>query len=240
MITVSVDKLIAALKKKGYKVAEDDTKNYNLNIVGIRNSTQVPNSFDDTIVMFWKFQGKWNIRTFPCTTEPGNYWLLNPSNVLGTGILKEGQYIDTWEIALHQGKYEALCQRKPVTAIRDFDKDAQLDFNAPDLTTLKKTTTKTATETIDKWTDAAGKVMWIEATGLYGINIHRANENGKSVLVDKWSAACQVLQNRQIFHPDNQTVKVYEFDYFLHLAKQRAVNFGPKFTYTLIRDKDIA
>lgn len=208
-MTYTVEKIIAVLKAKGYAVFEDDSKNYNLNIVGIRSANNVPNAFDDLFTVFWKFKGEWHLRAFPCTTDPGLYWLKNPMQTLGTAIVKEGQYRGVWQIGLHQGKYKALCQRKPIIIIRDFDRDGELDFNS-------------------------GR----ETTGIYGINGHRANENGKSIFVDKWSAGCQVLQNREIFNPDNQAVKCFEFDYLMSLCDKSAAIWGNSFTYTLINEKD--
>lgn len=237
-MTLTVEQIIKVLKQKNYSVFEQDTKNFNVNIVGIRSAIQKSNSFDDLITVFWKYQGKWELRVFPCTTDPGAYWLRNPSDPNGTGILKEGQYLQTYQIDLHQGKYKALCQRlKPVTVIRDFDLDDELDFYAPDLSKLTKKEKKSSTETVIEWHDLKKKI-WVEATGMYGVNIHRANENGQSVSVEKWSAACQVLQNRSIFNPDNQAVKVYEFDYFMYLMSKAAEIYGNKFSYTLLNAKN--
>src|SRR3990167_6829368 len=149
------DQIIEVMRKKGYIIKEDDSKPFNLNIAGIRSATPVPNAFDDTINVFWKFDGKWNIRTFPCTTDPGIYWLNHPSNPLGTGILKEGQWIDCWNIGLHQGKYRALCQCAPVTLIRDFDLDNTLDFSVPNLEGKMYKQISKKGETIQEWYDDA-------------------------------------------------------------------------------------
>lgn len=210
-MTYTIDKIITVLKSKGYPVIEDDTKPYNLNIVGIRNFIDVkPNSFDDIMAIFWKYQSSWTLRIFPCTTDPGLHGLLNPQNPKGTAIVKEGYYKDLWHIGMHQGKYKALTQKNPITVIRDFDRDAELDFNS-------------------------GK----EETGIFGINGHRANENGKSVQIDSWSSGCQVLQNRQINNPDNQLVKVFEFDYFMYLCQKKIDGGnGDGFSYSLISSKD--
>jgi len=207
---VSTTNLIRVANEKGYKIFDNDTKNHNINIWGIRHRNPTSNSFDDLIVVFWKFLGKWTLVSFPCTTDPGRYWLEHPLNVNGTGIMKEGQWKGLWKIGMHQGKYKALVQVSPVTLIRDNDKDSEIDYDATKLD-----------------------------TGLFGVNCHRANENGKSVSVDKWSAACQVLQNREIFNPENNAVKVFEFDYFMHLCELAAERFGNSFTYTLIRDTDL-
>lgn len=234
------DQIIQVMKQKGYLVKEDDSKQFNLNIVGIRSATQTPNSFDDQMNVFWKFNGQWNMRTFPCTTDPGTYWLNHPSNPLGTGILKEGQYIDAWQIGLHQNKYKALCQRLPITVIRDFNMDNVLDFVVPDLEGKIFKQINNTGETIKEWHDDAGKLIWRESTGIYGINIHRAAENGQSIHVDNWSAGCQVFQNRYIFHPDNNAEKVYEFDYFMYLAVQASAIYGNKFSYSLLNQKDFS
>lgn len=206
---VTVEDLLKVAVRKSYKVFQNDTKPYNLNIWGIRHTSKVPNAFDDIIVDFWKYQGKWNIRTYPATTDPGTYWLNNPLSKLGTAIVKEGQYPGLWKIGLHQGTYKALVQKSPITVIRDNNKDNKLDFDS------------TSTE-----------------TGIFGINNHRANDNGKSVNVDKWSAGCMVMQNREIFNPDNNAVKVHEFDYHLHLCEQAAAIHGNSFTYTLIGEQE--
>jgi hypothetical protein len=84
----------------------------------------------------------------------------------GVAILKEGQYRGSHMIGLHQGKYEALRQKKPLKVYRDKDKDGVYDFIEENV-----------------------------KEGIYGINIHRATANPgkKSVAVDKWSAGCQVI-----------------------------------------------
>ena len=240
-MTYTVDKIIAILKSKGYPVAEDTSKDYNLNLVGIRSNNTVPNSFDDLFTVFWKNSKGWTFRVFPCTTDPGSTWLLDKdgkANPAGTGILKEGYHKDLWCLGLHQGKYEALKQCSPVTVIRDFDKDNVLDFYAPDLSKLtKKEYTSNNIKTVE-WLDASNKLMWREQTGIIGLNGHRANENGQSVQVGAWSAACQVLQNRQVNNPDNQMVKVFEFDYMMFLAKKYFSTWRDKISYTLLNQKD--
>jgi len=237
MITYTIQSIIAVLKAKGYALFEDDSKNYNLNLIGVRSNGATPNSFDDLMIVIWKHQGEWNMRAFPITTDPGTYWLEHPIQELGAAIVKEGQYRGLWQKALHQGKYAALCQRKPITVIRDFNKDNRLDFETPDLTGLRVATTEAGGETLREYFEE-DHLVWRESSGLYGINCHRASENGHSINVDKWSAGCQVLQNREIINPDNQAVKVFEFDYFMHLVDQAIANWGNSFTYTLINEND--
>jgi hypothetical protein len=168
--------LITLFKIKNYKL---NTRPYELNIVGVRSKGTIPNKFDDKIYVFWKNDNdKWEGKSYNSTTDPGTYWLKNPSSKLGTAILKEGQYVDSYQIGLHQGKYEALTQKKPVTVIRDYDRNAILDFSN-------------------------GK----EEKGLFGINIHRSSPTGTSINVDKWSAGCQVFENGKDFDDFMQMAK---------------------------------
>ena len=156
--------LITALKIKGYRIF---TRPYELNIVGKRSPTTIPNIFDDKINVFWTNNvGDWEGRVYDATTDAGTFWLLNPMQSKGTALLKEGQYIDSYAVGLHQGKYVALVQVKPVTVIRDYDRNAILDF-----------------------------YNGVEDTGMHGINVHRANETGTTKTIDKYSAGCQVFSN---------------------------------------------
>jgi len=160
--------LLLLMRLRGDKVYD---KPYQLNIVGIRNTSTTPNKFDDTMYVFWKNdKNMWQGKFYTITTDPGTYWLKNPMSKLGAAILKEGQYIDAYKIGLHKGEYKALVQQKPVTVIRDYDRNAILDFNN-------------------------GK----EEKGNFGINIHRAGAKGSSINVDKWSAGCQVFENADDF-----------------------------------------
>lgn len=141
--------LINQLESLDFKVFK---RPYELNIVGERKDSTVPNSFDDKIFVFWKNDNnKWEGKEYKSTTDPGTFWLKKPMNVNGTAILKAGQYIDTYKTGLHKGK-PALVQNKPVTVIRDYDRNAILDFNN-------------------------GK----EYTGNFGINIHRAGKASTQV-----------------------------------------------------------
>ena len=162
----SIRALIASLRKKGYIVYDKPNQ---LNIVGVRKDSTVPNKFDDLIYAFWKTdKGDWEGKYFTATTDPGTYYLKNPLSKLGTAILKEGQWVDAYIIGKHKGQYDALVQNKPLTVIRDYDRNAILDFNN-------------------------GR----EETGLFGINIHKAGKDSKDV--DTWSAGCQVFQKSDDF-----------------------------------------
>ncbi len=167
-----ISKLKYIAKSNGYIIYDDP---YKLNIWGVRSPSTTPNSFDDEIHVFYtgivNRKKKWEHHIFKCTTDPGTYWLENPMNPQGTALLATGQYIDTYKIAKHRNKYYALCQRlKKVTVIRDYNRNAILDFYN-------------------------GKTQ----TGMFGINIHRARKTGDTFQVDSHSAGCQVFQNASDF-----------------------------------------
>lgn len=179
------------LKRKGFVL---HTRPYELNIVGIRSHTVLPNRFDDEIHVFYKSKPKkWEYHIFKATTDPGTYWLKNPMQPQGTAILAQGQYVNGYQIGLHQGKYKALVQAKPVGILRDYDRNAKLDF-----------------------------LNGYKESGFFGINIHRAFAQGKTKIVDKFSAGCQVFSNAR------------DFDFFMGLAEQHSKLYGNLFTYTLL------
>jgi len=113
---------------------------------------------------------KWNYHLYKATTDPGTFWLKNPAYLQGTAILKEGQYENAYALGLHQGKYTALVEIKPVVVMRDYDRNAVLDFKNGSL-----------------------------EKGTFGINIHHAASKGKTLYVDKYSAGCQVFQSAEDF-----------------------------------------
>ena len=161
------EQIETAVKAKGYKWFENG--DYNLNIVGVRNGetgTEVTNKFDDFLTLSYKIDGEWNYHCFDATTDPGKHWVENIMREEGVAVLKENQYRGSHKIGLHQGKYEALRQQKPVQVYRDNDLDGNYDL---------------LEENIQE--------------GIFGINIHRATkwEGKKSTQIDKWSAGCQVI-----------------------------------------------
>ena len=146
-----------------------DKGDYNLNIIGVRNSDtkdKVTNRFDDKLTLSYKVNGKWQFHSFDCTTDPGTHWVENIMREEGVAILKPGQYRGSHIIRKHQGRYEALGQDKPVKVYRDKNRDTYYNLYE---------------ESVQE--------------GLFGINIHRATKyaNKKSTQVDKWSAGCQVI-----------------------------------------------
>ena len=176
-----------AVETKGYKWFEGG--DYNLNIVGIRNSEtngNVTNKFDDYITVSYSVNSELKYHQFEATTDPGLHWEQNLLNRDGVAILVPNQYRGSHQIGLHQNKYEALRQVKPLQVYRDKNKNGVYDFLGENI-----------------------------QEGIYGINIHRATSKvgGKSIQIDKWSAGCQVIASYDDFELFmelvNKSAKIY-------------------------------
>jgi hypothetical protein len=157
-----------AVKAKGYAWFEG-AKDYDVNIVGVRNSAtgnKVTNVFDDHLTVSYKVGGEWKFHVWSATTDPGKKGVMEYHNAAGVARLVEGQYRGSHAIGLHQGKYEALKQAKNVKVYRDANRDMTYD------------------ET---------KI----AEGVFGINIHKAGTD--STYVENWSEGCQVFKKAADF-----------------------------------------
>ncbi|HVI45228.1 MAG TPA: hypothetical protein VM802_10170 [Chitinophaga sp.] len=177
-----IEQLKQLLFARGYRLF---TRPFELNIIGVRSANHVPNAFSDHIyVVYMDANGSWQLRSYEATTDPGTPFLLSPINSAGAAILKPGQYKDCYAIGMHRGQYLALVQRRPVTVIRDYNRN-----NVPDYTTGK------------------------EQTGMFGINIHRAAAYGKTKLVDSFSAGCQVFADADNFQEFMQLAERHKQQY---------------------------
>lgn len=166
----TLNDIIRTAEKKGYTI---DKRPYKLNMIGVRNSAATDQKkFDDQIAYFYyDNNGTLVGKVATATTDPSTYFLNEPMNPQGAAILQAGEYKDTWKIGLHRGSYKALVQSKPVTVIRDNDRNAYINYFAP------------------------------TTTGLYGINIHRASLTKNNVTeIGRDSAGCQVFQNASDFN----------------------------------------
>jgi hypothetical protein len=159
-----------AVKAKGY-VYFAGPKDYDVNIVGVRNSEpgqKVTNIFDDKLTISYRVDGKWHYHDWDATTEPGKKGVMQFHNSKGVARLVPGQYRGAYAVSMHQGKYDALCQRLGnVTVWRDKNKDMTFDEVTTD-------------------------------TGMFGINIHKAGT--VSNFVENWSEGCQVFKRTKDFN----------------------------------------
>jgi hypothetical protein len=164
----SVEKIEKTVKSKGY-VWFEGVKDYDVNIVGVRNSdtdNDVTNLFDDILTISYKVNGLWVYKEWRITTDPGKKGVMEFHNVAGVARLVPGQYRRSHTIGLHQGKYEALRQQNNVKVYRDKNKDMDYDTD-------------------------------IIQEGVFGINIHKAGVD--STYVENWSEGCQVFKRSADF-----------------------------------------
>ena len=163
------EQIEAAVRAKGY-VWFDGAKDYDVNIVGIRNSAPgqtVTNAFDDWLTLSYKIAGQWKFHVWPATTDPGKKGVLEYGNPGGVARLVEGQYRGSHTIGLHKGKYKALRQKGVVKVFRDANKDMKYDETRI-------------------------------SEGVFGINIHKAGRD--STFVENWSEGCQVFKREADFN----------------------------------------
>lgn len=166
----SKEQIEKAVKSQGY-VWFNGAKDYDVNIVGVRNATpgqKVTNLFDDKLTLSYKINGQWFYHEWDATTEPGKKGVMQFHNSGGVARLVPNQYRGAYAVSMHQGKYQALCQRLgDVTVWRDKNRD--MDFDEI-----------------------------IRDTGMFGINIHKAGT--VSNFVENWSEGCQVFKRTKDFN----------------------------------------
>ena len=186
--------------RKGYRFFKGV---YNLNIIGVRSKESVKqsNKFDDAIVICWGIDSE--------RTGMHNKLIFAATTDPGIKSLKVPMNVKGTAI-LVPGQYRGshkigLHQGKYEALVQCAPVKVYRDANRDDILDVDK-------RTID--------------TGMFGINIHKAGL--ASVIVDGWSAGCQVV------------AKTNEYEIFMDLCrKQKLAGYGDKFTYTLLEEKDL-
>ena len=227
---LNIDNIIKYARIKDYDIFEDNG-NYNLNIWFIRSENSKPGRFDDVQIVFWKHDGEWYKHIYTCTTDPGRHYLLNPLNINGTAIVRPGQYKGAWKLGYHQGRkdHPALVQHRPITVIRDFNKDTILDYNIINNDLIVNMTIETKGHNkIIKYLDRDNKVIHLEEEGYFGINNHRASDSLISKIVGRYSAGCLVQNNPKLY-----------YQRFIPTIQNAVDIWGNNFSFTLITEKDI-
>ena len=177
--TITVEKCLAIASKMKYQVF---SKPYQLNIWGVRSADKNTKEFNDTEFIFYKStNGIWVYNIFTITTDPSDFYLLNPINPKGTAIVKSGQYIDLWNFGFHKDRsdHKALVQVNPIKVYRDSNLDEFLTFKE---------------DSVDE--------------GLFGINNHRASKNIITRFIGAYGAGCQV--HSDCFRYDNEFIPLIE------------------------------
>jgi hypothetical protein len=167
------------MKDNGYQWYEED---YQLNIVGVTNSEAGPlpnltNLFDDFFTVTYKVNGETQFHIWPCTTRPGEWYLLGRPNSAGTRTkLNEVgtafmpthktavRHPNTYMVRQHN-TYEAVgTQYKKLVSFRDND-----------------------------WNSQYNEIN--QQVASVGLNLHRSSPKGTSTYVNNWSGGCQVFAN---------------------------------------------
>lgn len=166
MFKPTINQVKEVLTTKGYTFFDGD-RPYDLNIIGIRSASTIMNFFNETLAVIYRDElGEQHIDYFHYTTKPGLYYLKNPLHPNGCAVLQEGQHLGAMKKRKHKGKYNALCQAKPLPFHRDSNLDENLDF--------------------------VGKVY----TSNIGLNIHQESLDKIDIKVNWNSAGCGVIQAR--------------------------------------------
>jgi hypothetical protein len=160
-MSLTLEKVKAAVKSKGYVWFEDEeNQGFDVNIVGVRNSStgkSVTNLFDDWMTISYKENGEWKFFAWACTTDPGTKAVKEYKNPRGVARLIPNQYRGSHTIRLHQGKYEAVCQQRPVKVWRDKNKD--MTFNEVTVDeglfgiNIHRSNPKTESQYVENWSE---------------------------------------------------------------------------------------
>jgi hypothetical protein len=88
---LSREQIEEAVKAKSY-VWFEGSKDFDVNIVGVRNSDtgqKVTNLFDDAITVSYKKDGEWKFHSWAATTDPGTKGVKEFHNIAGVARLVE-------------------------------------------------------------------------------------------------------------------------------------------------------
>jgi len=166
---LTVESLKAAYLKKGYKWFDNQPI-----ITGIRTSIDVPNAFNDLLVLVLPYENK--LVGITATTDPGTYYLNKPMNVKGTSVVVPDQYLQSYKVGYHGSginAHKALVLAGRLKVWRDNNLNNNID---PDKTKMY--------------------VVGPES----GVNIHTTgNYMIPFAKIDKWGAGCQVASNSKSF-----------------------------------------
>ena len=134
-----------------------------LNQDGTLNADE-PNRWNDLRLLIAFENEGWVIKhNAVATTEPGDYYTLNPTNAKGCARIAFGYHPPAWAFGHHKGTQPALVQRARVQIHRDLNRDGLRNRFEP--------------------------AYW---SGLIGLNDHTTNKRFNNDLVGKHSAGCMV------------------------------------------------
>ena len=204
----TMEAIHAAMREKDYLIFEN-SKGYDVNIVGIRSSSRELDAFDDwlTVSYLSPTDNAWVFHAWQATTDAGKGSVLRAVNNQGTAFMKPGQYRSSHMIRLHANKYSALCQR--------------FGTNLPVYRLKLDAQSKPVAE------ESHWRPSYSPMGNGTGLNIHRANRLGSTEAVGRHSAGCQVFKNAN------------DFEMFMTICNISKDLYGNSFTYTLLDEQDL-
>ncbi len=243
-MTITIDLLKRTVARLGYKWYTDKP-----NLVAIRTTLQVPDVFNDLFCLAWVQE------SIPANLTPTQQqqWLNKNlfTDSKGQPLKEDGdlgansqfaltQYTQSvgkerlkfWTITCDPGTYWLNNPMSTLgTAVL---KPGQwvdcwalgLHQNKADHPALVQVNKITVYRDNDK--DNLSEEQGTEENGLFGINIHRSNASGKTMAIGRWSAGCQVFQVKS------------DHDQLLSILNQYKVKANNKFTYTLLRERELS
>jgi hypothetical protein len=191
----TLGKIMEVMKDQQHIVFENQTQPYNLNIVGIRTRDRSADKFNDWLTVFYRFDDQWSYFAFPATTDPGLFYRQTPLEGTLGAAVLKPGQYRRAYKVGLHKRYKAFQQRAPMTVYRDANRDRHIDYGN------------------------------VEETGVFAINIHRSHAEHGSIVVDKWSAGCQVIQDP------------IHFTFLMSLGSAAAALHGNAFTYTLLEEQ---
>ena len=124
MPPVTMASVQEAYQRQGYPLSQ-------FNVFGVRNThDRDSDRFNDVIGVLYKEDGKWVLRHYPGTVDPGFFRRMFPMNPKGVPIIVPGFYKDVYGIGRHTD-YIALRQMKPMRYWRDNTQDGKLHMTGP-------------------------------------------------------------------------------------------------------------
>jgi hypothetical protein len=144
--------------------------------IAVRSKADVSDTFDDKLYLFEVKGGKPAfIMSATCTTHPGADVLRNFArkyNPAGAPVMLADQIVyGSHTYGLHQGRYAAYRQAKPVPYVRDKDGDGKAETEG-----------------------------MVHTSDMPMMNIHRANPSRISTQIVNWSAGCIVMNDPAKFN----------------------------------------
>jgi hypothetical protein len=244
MPTLTPAVLKRALQSKGY-----DWSSVEPNLIGIRSSLQAPDVFNDLLCAVWtqpEMPAKLSLKAQQAWLNGWFYLGSNNKPLAEDGLAgdntsfalknynqdKGKPRLKSWSITTEPGVF---YQKNPLSKLGaavlvpgQYKKAYQLGLhqgrsNHP---ALVQTGNKVKVYR-DNDRDGIAEETGVIEEGFFGINIHRASAAGSTASIGRHSAGCQVFQ------------KIQDQKELLQLCEQFKALTGNRFTYTLLREKEL-